>query len=62
MAVRRREGHPLKDTADMQAWRKEFEQLSLSDHAEKLRSLGLDDEDIKEFKKDAETRKKPAKE
>lgn len=62
MAVRRLEGRQLKDTADMQAWRKEFEQLSISDHEEKLRSLGLDDQDIEEFKKDAETKKKAAKE
>lgn len=62
MISRRKEGHPLKDTADMQAWRKEFDKLSLGDHEEKLRSLGLDEEDIEEFKKDVEVKKKPSKE
>jgi hypothetical protein len=62
MIAKRREGHPLKDTVDMQLWLKEFEKLSISDHEEKLRGLGLDKEDIEEFKKEAETKKKPAKE
>lgn len=50
MRSKRKEGHPLAETADMKAWKKEFEKLSLSDHEEKLRSLGLDDEDLEEFK------------
>jgi hypothetical protein len=45
------EGAKLKETADMIAWRKEFEKLSTDDHISKLSALGLDDEDMEEFKK-----------
>ena len=44
------DGAKMKETADMVAWRKEFEKMKTSDHAEKLAALGLDDEDIEEFK------------
>jgi len=44
------EGARMKETADMVAWRKEFEKMKTSDHIEKLASLGLDDEDLEEFK------------
>ncbi|MFA5125670.1 MAG: hypothetical protein WC462_01575 [archaeon] len=44
------EGAKLKDTADMVAWRKEFEKMKTEDHINKLASLGLDDEDLEEFK------------
>ena len=47
--MRRREGHALKETEDMRLWKKEFEKISLKEHDEKLKSLGLDDEDIEEF-------------
>ena len=33
----------------MKAWREEFSKLSPDEHGEKLRSLGLDEEDIEEF-------------
>jgi len=44
------EGAKLKETADMVAWRKEFEKMKTEDHISKLASLGLDDEDLEEFK------------
>jgi len=44
------EGAKLKETADMLAWKKEFEKMKTEDHLEKLASLGLDDEDLEEFK------------
>lgn len=43
------EGAKLKDTADMVAWRKEFEKMKTEDHKNKLKELGLDDEDLEEF-------------
>ncbi|MEK6958944.1 MAG: hypothetical protein AABW59_02755 [archaeon] len=43
------DGAKLKETADMVAWRKEFEKMSEKEHVSKLKELGLDDEDIKEF-------------
>jgi len=43
------EGAKLKETADMVAWRKEFEKMKLEDHKSKLKELGLDDEDLSEF-------------
>ncbi len=43
------EGAKLKDTADMVAWRKEFEKMKTEDHKSKLKELGLDDEDLEEF-------------
>ncbi len=43
------EGKRLVDTPDMIAWRKEFEEMDLSAHKAKLKSLGLDDEEIAEF-------------
>ena len=44
------DGAKMKETADMVAWRKEFEKMKTSDHMEKLASLGLDNEDLEEFK------------
>ena len=46
---RKKEGKPLPDTAEMKVWREEFSKLSPDEHGEKLRSLGLDEEDIEEF-------------
>lgn len=43
------EGAKMKETADMVAWRKEFEKMKTSDHLDKLKELGLDDEDLNEF-------------
>jgi len=44
------EGAKLKETADMVAWRKEFEKMKTDEHLQKLSQLGLDDEDLEEFK------------
>jgi len=49
MAKRKKEGKPLPETTEMKMWREEFDKLSIDDHNEKLKSLGLDDEDIDEF-------------
>jgi hypothetical protein len=43
------EGAKMKETADMVAWRKEFEKMKIDDHKSKLKELGLDDEDLEEF-------------
>lgn len=50
MVVRKKEGHPLPKTAEMNAWEKEFKKITLEEHEEKLRSLGLEAEDLEEFK------------
>lgn len=44
------EGARLKETADMVAWRKDFEKMKTDEHLQKLSELGLDDEDLEEFK------------
>lgn len=44
------EGAKMKETADMTMWRKEFEKMKTEDHLSKLKELGLDDEDLDEFK------------
>jgi len=44
------EGVKLPESADMVAWREEFEQMSKEEHLAKLRALGLDDEELEEFK------------
>lgn len=49
MMRKKREGHSLPKTPEMVAWEKEFQKMSLEDHDEKLRSLGLAEEDIAEF-------------
>jgi hypothetical protein len=43
------EGKRLPDTPDMLAWRKEFEELDLEAHKQRLKALGLDDEELEEF-------------
>ena len=43
------EGQRLPDTPDMVAWRKEFEEMDIEAHKERLKSLGLDDEELSEF-------------
>ncbi len=47
---RAREGKPLPDTPEMKAWRKQYMQMSFEEHVEKLRELGLSEEEIAEFK------------
>jgi len=44
------EGAKMRETADMVAWRKEFEKMKTEEHLSKLKELGLDDEDMEEFK------------
>jgi len=44
------EGAKMKETADMVAWNKEFQKMKTEDHLSKLKELGLDDEDLDEFK------------
>lgn len=44
------EGKPLPETADMKMWREEFKEMKIEDHQKVLKNLGLDDEDIEEFK------------
>ncbi len=43
------EGAKMKETADMLIWRKDFEKMKIEDHKNKLKELGLDDEDLGEF-------------
>lgn len=43
------EGQKLPDTPDMVAWRKEFEEMDIEAHKARLKSLGLDDEELSEF-------------
>lgn len=45
------EGARLPETPDMKAWREEFEELREEDHLKKLAELGLDEEELEEFKK-----------
>ena len=40
----------MREGADMVAWKKEFSKLKTEDHLSKLKELGLDDEDLDEFK------------
>ena len=44
------EGAKMKETADMVAWKKEFSKMKTEDHLSKLKELGLDEEDLDEFK------------
>jgi hypothetical protein len=44
------EGARLPETADMKAWREEFDEMKEEDHLKKLAELGLSDEDLEEFK------------
>ena len=52
MRGKRKEGRPLPETADMKLWRKEFDEMSLDEHHNRLKSLGLNEEDLKEFDED----------
>lgn len=55
---KKKEGRPLPETADMEAWREEFKEMTLEDHDKVLKSLGLDEEDIEEFNEAEKTGKK----
>lgn len=44
------QGAKMKETADMIVWRKEFERMKTEDHLAKMKELGLDEEDLDEFK------------
>ena len=47
---RRKEGKALPDTPDMQAWRKEFDSMSQEEKETALKNLGLDDEELEEWR------------
>ena len=53
-----REGKPLPDTSQMKVWRDEYNALSEEEHREKLMSLGLADDDFKEFREALKEEKK----
>jgi len=44
------EGAKLPETADMKAWREEFDEMDTATHLAKLKEMGLDDEELEEFK------------
>ena len=50
MRSKKKEGRPLGETAEMKAWREEYQGMSLEEHRAKLKELGLSDEDFGEFK------------
>jgi hypothetical protein len=45
------EGAQIKESANMKAWREEFDQIDLAEHKAKLKALGLDDEEKKSLQK-----------
>ncbi|MBN2127549.1 MAG: hypothetical protein JW703_04115 [Candidatus Diapherotrites archaeon] len=56
---RKKEGRPLPEKPEDKLWRAEFEKMSLEEHNNKLRELGLDEEDIEEFDETFEKEIKP---
>jgi len=44
------EGAKMPETADMKAWKEEFDQMDTDEHVAKLKALGLDEEELEEFK------------
>ncbi len=50
MPRRKKEPKPLPDTEEMKLWRKHYWQMSFEEHEQKLRELGLSDEEIEEFR------------
>ena len=52
MRGKKKEGRPLPETQDMKLWRREFDEMGLDEHHNKLKSLGLSDEDLREFDED----------
>ena len=44
------DGKKMPESADMVAWKKEFDEMKTDDHLAKLKALGLDDDEIEEFK------------
>lgn len=59
MLRKKKEGRPLPMTPEMSAWEKEFEKMSISEHEQKLRGLGLGDEDLEEFKEHFRQKRNP---
>ncbi|MDO8634434.1 MAG: hypothetical protein Q7K34_04050 [archaeon] len=49
MLRKKHEGRALPKTPELVAWEKEFQKMSLVEHVEKLRGLGLTEEDLSEF-------------
>ena len=43
-------GKKMPESADMVAWKKEFDEIPQEEHLAKLKALGLDDDEIEEFK------------
>ena len=43
-------GKKMPKSADMVAWKKEFDEIPQEEHLVKLKALGLDDDEIEEFK------------
>jgi hypothetical protein len=43
------EGMVKPITADMVAWKKEFDEIDIDEHKAKLKALGLDDDELAEF-------------
>lgn len=50
MVRKRQDGYPLPKTPEIIAWEKEFSKLSLKDHEQKLKELGLDGGLLEEFR------------
>ena len=48
-SAKKKESRPVREKPEDKIWREEFEQLTIDDHDGKLKSLGLDEEDIEEF-------------
>lgn len=44
------EGAKMPVTADMEAWLEEFKEMGTDEHLAKLKALGLDEDDLEEFK------------
>lgn len=62
MRSRKKEGKPLPDTPEMKMWREEYKNMSLEEHQQKLKMLGLDEEDLKEMNEALKEEKKESKE
>ncbi|MFH1588635.1 MAG: hypothetical protein ABIA76_04845 [Candidatus Diapherotrites archaeon] len=49
--TKRKEGRPLSEKPEDKIWKEEFKKMTLDDHKQKLRELGLEEEDLEEFDK-----------
>lgn len=58
MRTRKKEGKPLPDTPEMKMWRKEYEGMSIEEHKQKLKMLGLGEEEIQEMEEELKKEKK----